>query len=83
MSGPANIAPYEVFDDGNSTYFRYNPAAANPPLAGVIEKDGSESAVTVYQNKAYFAVDVVASEIALHTPDGTVYIFNENLPQHP
>lgn len=83
LSGPDAVAPFEVFDDGNTTYFRYNPPAANPPLAGVVEKDGTESAVTVYQNGTYFAVDVIASKIALHTPEGSAYIYNDNLPPTP
>jgi len=83
FSGPEAVSPYEVFDDGSTTYFRYNPPALMAPEAGMLEKDGTETAITVYQNGPYFAVDVVVPKLLLHTTTGTAYVFNETIATHP
>lgn len=83
MSGPEAVSPYEVFDDGSSTYFRFDPPALLPPQVGILKNNGTEIAATVYQNGPYFAVDVVAPKLLMHTPTGTAYVFNETLSKNP
>ena len=80
VSGADIAAPYEVFDDGATTYFRYNPPLSQPPLVGLPGKNGEELAASVYQNGDYFAVDTVSNTLLLHVPSGTAYVFKEKNP---
>ncbi len=82
-SGPEGAAPYEVFDDGQTTYFRYPNPGAPTPMVSVAEKDGRERALAVYRKGGYFAVDIVDSQIVLRSAGETVSIFNETLTPTP
>jgi type IV secretion system protein VirB9 len=78
-SGPEGAAPYEVFDDGHTTYFRYPHPAVPAPIASVPEKGGRERALAVYRKGGYYAVDAVDPELILRAGGETVFLYNETL----
>lgn len=82
-SGPQNAAPYEMFDDGKTLYFRYPDPREPLPSAAIIGRDGRESAVPVRRQGEYFAVDALAPEILLRLRGERVFVYNETLTTEP
>lgn len=83
FSGPESASPYEVYDDGLATYFRYRPPIGTAPEASGIARDGEEKTLSVYEKDGFFAVDGTAPVIVLRRAEGTVYLYNETLaPRH-
>jgi type IV secretion system protein VirB9 len=77
--GPDALAPRQVYDDGNSTYFQW-PSDAQPlPKIYVVHPGGSETLVTPYLKDGKMVVDTIAAKFALKSPGGTVYVYNELL----
>jgi type IV secretion system protein VirB9 len=76
-SGPDDISPLQVYDDGKSTYIMYRAQ----PLPSVYLVDGNkqEQSVNYYVKDDYLVVDNVASEMVLKSNGRTVRIYNELL----
>lgn len=76
-SGPDEVAPVKIFDDGKSTYFKFNR-----PLQGArfvaVDARGSEREVPYSINSEGLAViDVVAARVKLMQSSGQVVVYNE------
>lgn len=78
-SGPDDLSPLQVYDDGQSTYIKYRHSKEPLPNVYLVNSDGSESPTTYYIKGGAMVVDTVAPEIALKSRSGTVYIYNELL----
>ncbi len=78
-TGPDELAPTQVYDDGKTTYFKYRAVNQSLPNIYVIEADGREQPVTRYVRGDAMAVDIVAAKFALKNSNGTILIFNEML----
>jgi type IV secretion system protein VirB9 len=80
-SGPDEISPLQVYDDGKSTYIMYR---AQPlPSVYLVDSNKQEQPVNYYVKDNYMVVDNVASEMVLKSNGRTVRIYNELLnPQY-
>ena len=78
-SGPDELAPLQVYDDGKSTYIKYRDPYQPLPNAYMIEADGSEKLTTVYQRDKVMLIDAVASKWVLRHSTGAITIYNEML----
>jgi type IV secretion system protein VirB9 len=77
FSGPNQVAPVKIYDDGRSTYFKFTSAAA--PQFSVITAKGEELAVPAHRVEPnIYAVDVVASRFSLRNNGSQVIVYNES-----
>ncbi|MFO0389645.1 MAG: TrbG/VirB9 family P-type conjugative transfer protein [Alphaproteobacteria bacterium] len=79
FAGPNELAPLQVFDDGKSTYFKYQDAGQPLPNAYIISADGSEKPVGHYVKNGLMIVDDIAGEWVLKSSAGAIMIYNEHL----
>lgn len=78
FSGPDELAPQQVYDNGNATFFRLREGqAARPELYRV--DSGGEQKLPYREEDGALAVDQVAEQWALRYTDGAVMIYNEML----
>jgi type IV secretory pathway VirB9-like protein len=76
-TGPSEIAPVKIFDDGTATYFKFRPGAPLPRVA-VLAANGEEISVPYQINAEGFAVvNIVAPRFALRENGYEVVIYNE------
>jgi type IV secretion system protein VirB9 len=78
-SGPDELAPLQVYDDGKSTYIKYRDPYQPLPNAYMVEADGNEKLTTVYQRDKVMLIDAVASKWILRHSTGAITIYNEML----
>jgi type IV secretion system protein VirB9 len=77
FTGPNDVAPLKIFDDGTSTFFKLPPSASLPRLA-VITARGEEIEVPYQFNADGLAVvNVVAPRFSLRNKGSEVIIYNE------
>lgn len=76
FSGVDESAPYEIFDDSVTTYFRFKTPRSQPPQLASLEA-GREIPLSVYRAGDYFATDAVAAQLVLRERGNTVLVFNE------
>lgn len=76
-TGPDNIAPVRIFDDGQSTYFQF-PAGATPTILAV-EAGGKEHPMAVSQQNGYYVVNGIMSRFSVRQGQDVVCVFNEQL----
>ena len=74
FSGPDNLAPTKVFDDGRSTFFQFRGAA---PQIYAVGADGLERPVTARPENGYLVVSSTASQFAARQGQQVICIFNE------
>lgn len=82
-AGDEPSAPYEVFDDGEATYFRYLDKNRAAPKAFMTDKRGVETPLSVTRSGDYFSVDIVAPELVLKSGGAKVFVYNELLSPQP
>jgi type IV secretory pathway VirB9-like protein len=76
-TGPSEIAPVKIFDDGTATYFKFRPGAPLPRVT-VFAANGEEISVPYQINAEGFAVvNIVAPRFALRENGYEVVIYNE------
>lgn len=73
---PANI-PEEVFDDGNSTYFRFSKETPTPAIF-VLTADAGESLVNFAVRGPYVVVEQVSPQLILRQGKAVTNIYNDN-----
>ena len=75
-SGPNDIAPVKIFDDGRSTYFKFT-GRGNPRIS-VITARGETLDVPIRRtNDGLVAVDVVAPRFSINQSGRQVVVYNE------
>ena len=76
VTGPDQIRPARIFDDGATTYFEW---AKNKPLPAIftVSEDGSENLVNANVRGNYIAVDEIASCFRLRDGKSVVTVFNQ------
>jgi type IV secretion system protein VirB9 len=74
-SGPDEISPLQVYDDGKSTFILYR----STPLPNIylVDENKQEKPASYHVKDDYLVVDNVASEMVLKSTGGTVRIYNE------
>jgi type IV secretion system protein VirB9 len=78
-SGPDQLAPVKVFDDGNSTYIKYRALPVPAPSVTARDAKGNERPITSFSKDHQMIVDEVAAELVLRHGSGTIVIYNETL----
>jgi type IV secretion system protein VirB9 len=77
LSGPNNLAPVRVFDNGRSTYFQFGPSVTKKPQIAVVGADGKEYPLTIRVERNLAVVDAIAPKISIRSGNDTVYVYNE------
>lgn len=76
-SGPSNLAPVKIYDDGKTTYFKFTNTP--PPQFAVITARGEELGVpTRPAGPNIVAVDIIAPRFSLRGPNAQVVVYNES-----
>jgi type IV secretion system protein VirB9 len=76
-TGPNDIAPLKIFDDGTSTFFKFRPGAPLPRVA-VLTASGEEISVPYQINAEGVAVvKIVAPRFSLRENGNEVVVYNE------
>ena len=78
-SGPDELAPLQVYDDGHSTYLKYRNADTLTPTVFAVDPSGKETPVSYSIKGNYMVVDAVAGELAVKKNETVVHVFNEML----
>ena len=78
-SGPDDLAPLQVYDDGTNTYIKYRNSDQPTPNAFLVS-DGNETLVPSTVRDGYLVLtNTVAGEFTLKNSNGTVHIYNETI----
>jgi len=77
FSGPNDIAPTKIYDDGKTTYFKLPPAADMPKFFIVTAKGESIDTPARRTTDGLLAVDAVAPRFRLSQAGRDVIIYNE------
>lgn len=80
ISGDGSIAPIQIFDDNEFTYFKFKNKNANLPAFFIINSDGSEEMVNYRMMGDYLVIESVTSQFTLRSGDNILCVFNERLP---
>jgi type IV secretion system protein VirB9 len=76
MSGDKSLAPTTLYDDGKSTYLKFNSAMQFTPTVYVVSADGTESSVPVRNEGEYIVLTGVYPKLALRSGPAVTCIFN-------
>jgi type IV secretion system protein VirB9 len=76
ISGPEEISPVKVFDDGNNTYFVFENLTYIPDI--YLEEDGEEK-LQWRSRGEYVFVNTVAPRLKLKMGEQVVFVYNEKL----
>jgi len=76
-AGTDDLAPLQVYDDGNVTYIKYHPGPM--PKLFIVGSDGSVRPTHYTVEGPYLLVGTVAAEIVMTSGDSTVHVYNETL----
>lgn len=82
FAGPDQLAPLKVYDNGEETYLRFQPAVIDmKPRVYAVGPDGKEYPVRVYMAEAgVLMVDAVVPKLALrYGSKDVVYVYNEGI----
>lgn len=77
--GPDALAPRQVYDDGNATYFQWEELPQPLPEVRVVHDDGSETPVAAFTKNGLLVVNTIAAKFVLKSSGGTLYVYNELL----
>lgn len=75
-SGASNVAPVKIFDDGKSTFFKFN-GAADPKISVLTAKGETLKVDTRRTSDGLIAVNVVAPRFSLEQSGQNILVFNE------
>lgn len=76
-SGPENIAPSKIYDDGAATYFKFAPGAP-PPAIYMVSASGTEIPVQTHAQGPYVVVSQVGKRFSIRQGTAVVCVFNES-----
>ncbi len=81
MSGSKDIAPIEVFDDGEFTYLKFKDINADYPAIFQVLPDGNEALINFrVSDNGYVVVEMVTSQFTLRMGSQLACVFNEAKP---
>ena len=76
-TGPNEIAPVKIYDDGRATYFKFRDTSRLPRLA-IINSRGEEIEVPYQLNAEGLAVvNAIAPQFSLRNNGAEVMVYNE------
>jgi type IV secretion system protein VirB9 len=83
LTGPKDVAPVKVFDDGMFTFFQFPNNNSAVPSFSAVGPDGTETPVISRSDGEYIIVERVLPQFSLRRGEGVVCVFNDNLVQSP
>lgn len=78
LTGPENLSPTEVFDDGTRTYFKF--AVQDTPNFRAVSPAGEMPANYQFSN-GYYVVEAIAPEINAYFGTDKITVYNESYPR--
>jgi len=78
LSGPNDIAPIKVFDDGNQTYFQFGSFQHNPQIY-LVDNQGYEQPVSGQIQGNYIIINQRGAKFSIRANDKVVCVFNEQM----
>lgn len=82
ISGPEQVAPIKIFDDGEFTYFEFRDKNAEVPAFFLVDSEANESLVNYRVVDGYIVLERVASRLTLRHGGDVVCVFNEGMPYY-
>jgi len=76
FSGPDKLAPTKMYDDGQSTYFKFRNMSA-PPKIYALGPGGNEESVNYTVDNGYIVVDRTAPQFLLRKGEDQVTVYND------
>lgn len=76
FTGAQQNVPFRIFDDGRSTYFRWDESVATPAVY-IRAADGAETPATFVSHGEYLVTDQVAPRFVLRNGDAETVLFND------
>ncbi len=83
LTGPGDIAPTKIYDDGRSTFFELPPTAAGNLEFALVTPDGTEVPVLARQNGNKMVIDQIAGKITIRKDSSLICIYNERILSLP
>ena len=80
IRGSEEIAPIQIFDDGEFTYFEFRDKNAEVPAFYKVDEDGTENIINYRTRDDYIVVERVASRFTLRQGKQYVCVYNESRP---
>jgi type IV secretion system protein VirB9 len=78
-TGPDDLAPLQVYDDGNITYIQYRELKEPAPAIYAMDASGKEQPIPHSVKGNLVVIDLVTGELSLRSGSGTVTVYNELL----
>lgn len=79
LTGPNDIAPMKVFDDGQFTFFKFAGNNAAIPTFYAVDRNGVETPLITRSDGEYIIVERVLPQLSLRRGEQVVCVFNDNL----
>jgi type IV secretion system protein VirB9 len=79
FSGPDNIAPLKIFDDGKFTYFELKEKSSQLAAVFYVDSAGYEGLVNYRVKGNYLIVERINDKFTLRHGSDTICVFNNNL----
>jgi len=79
FSGSNEIAPLKIFDDGQSTYFKLQPAIHGAPSIFAVDQAGKENPIPAYNNGEYWVVGSLAPRFIIRQSEHEVIVYNDKV----
>jgi type IV secretion system protein VirB9 len=79
ISGPDNISPVKIFDDGEFTYFQFSDDNTEIPAFFAVDRDNNESVVNYKISGKYLVVEMVSPRMTLRLGKDVVCVYNDKL----
>ncbi len=78
-TGPDELAPLKVFDDGQSTFFHYRSLSNPAPRVFAVEAGKPERELTSYVQGNDLVINETGSQFILREAGGSITVYNETL----
>jgi type IV secretion system protein VirB9 len=79
LTGPNDVAPMKVFDDGQFTFFKFAGNNAVIPTFYAVDRNGVETPLITRSDGEYIIVERVLPQMTLRRGEQVVCVFNDNL----
>ncbi len=79
LTGPNDVAPLKVFDDGQFTFFKFAGNNAAIPAFYAVDRNGVETPLITRSDGEYIIVERVLPQLTLRRGEQVVCVFNDNL----
>lgn len=82
-TGSDELAPLQVYDDGQATYLKYSSLSQPLPDVYMLDASGSVVAVPHDVRGEYLVIQTIAPELIVKNDGGSVHVYNESLSPKP